>query len=82
MLVAPLVVALLAQAPAPSPDAPPAPASPARALRVGVASLEREGIEPRVAGVVEDSLLIELRKLARTSVIGMTEIRAMLDLEA
>jgi hypothetical protein len=83
-----------AAAPAPTVITAPDPAAPsdakraieddgkARARRVGVTRLELHDVERKVGLVVEDSLLAELRKLARTSVIGMREIRAMMDLEA
>jgi hypothetical protein len=53
-----------------------------RVLRVAVYDLDAASVDPRTARVVTDSLLFELRKLERVSVIGFDEIRAMLDLEA
>jgi hypothetical protein len=84
--------------PAPAPPPPPPPPAPtaeppqanpvpkepprARVLRIAVVDLEVDDIEPRVANVVADSLVTELRKLEGVSVVGMREIRAMLSLEA
>ena len=45
-------------------------------------ALERNGIDDDVGKIVDESLLAELRKLTRTSVIGMAEVRQMLDFEA
>ncbi len=59
------------------------PATPtSRALRIAVLSFERNGIDEDVGSLLDESLLAELRKLARTSVVGMAEIRQMLDFEA
>jgi hypothetical protein len=52
------------------------------AIRIAVTDFQVDGVDERVARVVNASLLAELRKLSRVSVIGMDEIRAMLDLEA
>lgn len=51
-------------------------------MRVAVYDLEVEGLSPRTARVVTDSVLFEVRKLTRVSAIGMDEVRAMLDHEA
>ncbi len=77
------------------PDAaPPAPAAPAgppaaRAstlgppfVRIAVYEVARSDVPPQVGVVVTTALTAELRKLERVSVIGMDEVRAMLDLEA
>ncbi len=68
------------------PPAPPTVATaaepPRRALRIAVYELARTGVDERVGVVVQESLLLELRKLQRCSVVGMDEIRAMLDHEA
>lgn len=83
-LNAPLLVAFLMHSAAGVPPAE-APAEAPRelpALRLALTDLSVTGIDPQVAGVVNESLLAEMRKLARVSVIGMDEIRAMLDLEA
>lgn len=53
-----------------------------KAVRIAVQDLQVSEVDPRVAAVVTDSLLQELRKLQGVSVIGMDEIRAMLDQEA
>lgn len=53
-----------------------------RVIRIAVYDLESDSVDPRVARVVTESLLFELRKLQRVSVIGFEEIRTMLDLEA
>src|SRR5207237_799216 len=39
-------------------------------------------VDPRVARVVAESLVFELRKLERTNVISFDEVRAMMNLEA
>jgi hypothetical protein len=82
-----LAVALVAQAPA-SPDA----GAEARATadsgekksvqRIAVYRLEGGGIDERILDVLTDSTVKELRKLEKVTVVGMDEIRAMLDLEA
>jgi len=51
-------------------------------LRVALADLGVTGVPDTVVSVFTDSLLAEVRKLQRTSVIGMAEVRAMLDMEA
>lgn len=61
--------------------APEAPA-PARVVHVAVTDLNVDGVEPRVARIFASSLVFEVRKLERTSVLGYDEIRAMLDVEA
>jgi hypothetical protein len=53
-----------------------------RVLRVALADLGVTGVSDTVVSVFTDSLLAEVRKLQRTSVIGMAEVRAMLDMEA
>jgi hypothetical protein len=53
-----------------------------RPIRVALYSLERAGIDPRLARIVEDSLLAELRKLQRASVLSMDEVKTLLDHEA
>ena len=50
--------------------------------RLAVYELDAAGIDPRIARVLTDSVVAEVRKLQRTVVVGMDEIRAMLDLEA
>lgn len=55
---------------------------PARLVHVAVTDLTVEGVEPRVARIFASSLVYEVRKLERTSVLGYDEIRAMLDVEA
>lgn len=55
---------------------------PARVVHVAVTDLGVEGVEPRVARIFASSLVYEVRKLERTSVLGYDEIRAMLDVEA
>jgi hypothetical protein len=64
--------------PAPEPEPPPG----TEPIRVAVTDLSLSDVDEKVARVVYESLLAELRKLSRASVIGMDEIRAMLDLEA
>jgi hypothetical protein len=71
------------------PPASAAPASPtdaprasARPLRLALTDLTMQGVDARVASVFTESLLVELRKLQRVSVIGTDEVRAMLDFEA
>jgi hypothetical protein len=51
-------------------------------LRIGVVDVSESNVGPLIANVVEDALLVELRKLSRSSVIGWKEIRSMLDVEA
>ncbi len=40
-----------------------------------------EGVEPRTGRLLADNLVVELRKLSGFSVVGMTEVRAMLSAE-
>jgi hypothetical protein len=56
--------------------------TPHPAMRVAVADLESKGVDAKLNKIFLDSLLAELRKLQHASVIGMDEVRAMLDLEA
>ncbi len=67
---------------APNPAGTPSPAVSPPVVRVAVYDLARSDIEPRVGTVFTMALMNELRKLDRTSVIGMDEVKAMLDLEA
>lgn len=53
-----------------------------RILRVAVSDFEATDVDPAVARLVADAVVAELRKLEHLSVIGMQEIRDMLDLEA
>jgi hypothetical protein len=78
-----MVAILFAIVPLISAQEPAAPAPEAkRALRIGLGAIEAHDVDPLLATVLEDSLLTELRKMARSSVIGMKEIKEMLDLEA
>jgi hypothetical protein len=70
----PLALALLAQSPAVDP--------PQKGRRVGVGNLDVTDVTPAVRSVVEEALVVELRKLSRTSVIAWAEIKQMLDVEA
>jgi hypothetical protein len=54
----------------------------ARPLRLAVWPLEANGFEPWVMRLLDESLLAELRKRQRVSVVGMDEIRQVLDFEA
>jgi len=53
-----------------------------QALRVAVYDYELADVDPGIGGVVTDSTLAEMRKLAGVSAIGMAEIRDMLSHEA
>jgi hypothetical protein len=55
---------------------------PRRVVRVAVRGLVAGGDDERLASVTTDAIVAELRKLTRLSVIGMDEVRALLDLEA
>jgi hypothetical protein len=78
--------------PAPTPPAPTAPTTtttttvtadpPRRVVRVAVRGLLASSEDERLASVTTDAIVAELRKLTRLSVIGMDEVRALLDLEA
>jgi hypothetical protein len=63
-------------------EAAPAPAIIKRPLRVAVYDFEIVGFDQHQGRVVIASVLAELRKLERTNVIGMSEIKQMLDHEA
>ncbi|MDP2344233.1 MAG: PEGA domain-containing protein [Deltaproteobacteria bacterium] len=58
------------------------PAAAKEFLRVAVYHVDGAGIEARQAQVVTEALLLELRKLSGVSVIGLEEVKAMLDFEA
>ncbi|MDP2342807.1 MAG: hypothetical protein Q8O67_17760 [Deltaproteobacteria bacterium] len=75
--------AVAAPPPAPVVAAPPvrAIAEDKKVLRIAVYELEASGVDPKVARLVTDSVVSELRKLQRVSVVSMDEVRAMLDLE-
>ena len=67
------------------PETGPAPAGPAAeqtGVRLAVYDLETEDVEPRIARIVTEALVLELRKLEGQSVIGLDEVRKMLDHEA
>lgn len=68
--------------PAASDDAPVADKPSIEILRVAVQDLKATDVDLRLVKVASDSLLIELRKLKGVSVIGMDEIRIMLEQEA
>ncbi|MCC7075205.1 MAG: hypothetical protein IT383_28085 [Deltaproteobacteria bacterium] len=74
----------MAVPPAPSPEPAPAPAADARPgiHRVAVYELTSAGVDERVTVILTASITAELRKLQGMSVIGMDEVRAMLDHEA
>lgn len=66
----------------PSTEAPDAGAESRRVLRVAVDDFEASDIDEGIARLVAESVVAEIRKLEGVSVIGMKEIRDMLDLEA
>lgn len=76
------------QAQSPSPTPAPTSAAPDKAksekapLRIAVYDLAVSGVDPKVGRIVTDSVVSELRKLQRISVVSMDEVRAMLALEA
>jgi hypothetical protein len=71
------------ETPPPPPPPAPAPADQApKTLRVAVYDFELAGVKPRAARVVTDSVVAEIRKLEGVVVIGMDEIRKLLDFEA
>ncbi len=53
-----------------------------RPLRIAVYRLESAGIDERIVRITEASVLEELRKLQRASVLSLDEVQALLDLEA
>ena len=53
-----------------------------RPLRVAVYQLEASGLDERLVRITEASLLEEIRKLQRVSVLSLDEVKALLDLEA
>jgi hypothetical protein len=81
---APAHPALSADAPRPPLEPKPAtpPASQRRIVRIAVTDLELGGVDERAGRIVSDTLVAEMRKLQRASVISFDEVRAMLDLEA
>jgi curli biogenesis system outer membrane secretion channel CsgG len=73
--------------PAPEPAPPPAAVEAPkvevkRAIRIAVRPMEASEEDKRLARVVDDALVAEMRKLKGASVIGLDEVKAMLDLEA
>ncbi len=54
----------------------------AKVVRIAVNDLAVSGVSPRVAQIVAESLVFELRKLDRTTVTSFDEVRQMLSLEA
>lgn len=56
--------------------------SESRILRIAVSDFEATDVDPAVASLVADAVVAELRKHEHLSVIGMQEIRDMLNLEA
>lgn len=82
-MIAALLLALSAQAPAPSPACDEREeATRDRAVRVAVYDLEAANVDAHVGRVVTESVVAEVRKLDRVVVVGMSEVRALLDLEA
>jgi hypothetical protein len=80
-VVPPLVKEVVAP-PVTKPVEVPAGPKVARAIRVGVYEVKTNaGVDPKVAGVVYDALLAEVRKLDRISAISMAEIGEMLSVE-
>ncbi len=75
MALPPLPIALLLALAAQSAEAP-------HLRRIAVADLQVAGVEPRVVRVVTDNLVAELRKLDGVSVLGLDEVRAMLEHES
>ena len=53
-----------------------------RGMRMAVLDLDAGTVDARLARVVTESLVVELRKLERVSVISYDEVRAMLSVEA
>jgi hypothetical protein len=63
-------------------EPPSAQATPVRLLRVVVQDVRGEGINERLGSYFTASLVAEVRKLDRTTVVGMDELRALLRHEA
>lgn len=51
-------------------------------LRIAVYKLEAAAVDPQLARITEQSLVAELRKLQRCSVLAYDEIQSMIDLES
>ena len=69
-------------APAVVEEAAPAAPEVSGPTRIALYDFVLDGVEPRIGQLVTESTLVELRKLERVSVIGMQEIRDMLDHES
>jgi hypothetical protein len=69
-------------APPPAAPSPPVAASAPKVVRVAVYDAELAGVAPRVGRFFSDNVVTELRKLDGFSVVGMDEIRALLEHEA
>jgi hypothetical protein len=63
-------------------ELPPAVVAPPVTTRIAVYQLGHTGLDERTAEVTTAFVTAELRKLAGVSVIGMDEVKAMLDVEA
>lgn len=84
-LVAVAPAARAAEPTAPEPTAPSEPSAPTddnKRVRMVVTDFDVSGIPERTARIVADNLVAELRKLDGVSVVGMSEVRAMLAAEA
>ena len=57
-------------------------AAPSKAVRVAVYDLAATDVPPPIVQVVTEAVTEEVRKLEGVAVVSMSEIRAMLDLEA
>lgn len=55
---------------------------PASTIKIAVYEFGARGVQPRVARIVTDAVVVELRKVQQLDVIGMDEIKDMLSHEA
>ncbi|MCP4501041.1 MAG: hypothetical protein GY822_13865 [Deltaproteobacteria bacterium] len=51
-------------------------------MRIAMQDFALEGVDPRVGLLVQNALLVEMRKLGQVSVVSLEEVRAMLEMEA
>lgn len=79
-----ILMALVLGGADPAPVAPPPSSTPSgmRVPRIAVYEITTSGLPHQLGPILTESLVAELRKLEGLSVIGMDEVRAMLDIEA
>ena len=80
--MAPVLLALLLSTTTTTPTTTTSATPQRHIMRLAVSDFEVSGVEPRVARIVAESLVFEVRKLERMSVISFGEVRQMMNLES